>query len=220
MGQRHQFFVIAKVGTRYRGLAVVHHQWLYGANALKACLRLLKIFQATANRLALQHELRWAKTLKEEYWSTTVEDIVPFPFIHTCLTVGTSFDPASGSYHMVHKMPFNLPFNGGDNNNGITILDISNLEDIRYAFVDFQGMESARPVQLMTPLSARQYLNAYYEENSEEYERSFRKLLRDFENRSIIKVDSLDSAWPDNWEENKENTNEVDHGEIVLLLSI
>jgi hypothetical protein len=35
MGQRHQLFVIAKIGNRYRGLAAIHHPWLYGATALK-----------------------------------------------------------------------------------------------------------------------------------------------------------------------------------------
>lgn len=35
MLQRHELFVIAKIGNRYRGLAAIHHQWLYGAAALQ-----------------------------------------------------------------------------------------------------------------------------------------------------------------------------------------
>ena len=57
MGQRHQLFVIAKIANRYRGLAVFHHQWLYGARALKQCLALLTIFSSPANRLAILQEL-------------------------------------------------------------------------------------------------------------------------------------------------------------------
>jgi hypothetical protein len=36
MGQRHQLFAIAKIGGRYRSLAALHHQWLYGFTALKS----------------------------------------------------------------------------------------------------------------------------------------------------------------------------------------
>src|SRR5271156_1559806 len=61
MGQRHQLFVIAKIANRYRGLAVFHHQWLYGARALKQCLALLAIFSAPANRLAILQELAAAR---------------------------------------------------------------------------------------------------------------------------------------------------------------
>lgn len=39
MGQRHQLFVIAKILGRYRGLAAVHHQWLYGSLALECKLK-------------------------------------------------------------------------------------------------------------------------------------------------------------------------------------
>jgi hypothetical protein len=85
MGQRHQLIIIAKIGNRYRGLATTHHQWLYGATALKVCFRLIHIFQADVNRLALQHELRWAKTLRDNDWELdekSAMNVVPFPFIH------------------------------------------------------------------------------------------------------------------------------------------
>jgi hypothetical protein len=66
MGQRHQLFVIAKIANRYRGLAVFHHQWLYGDIALERCLRILTIFSAPANRLPIQQELTAARRLDEE----------------------------------------------------------------------------------------------------------------------------------------------------------
>jgi len=50
MGQHHQIFIIAKIGARYRGLAALHHQWLYGASALKSESLLLSIaHQQSAN---------------------------------------------------------------------------------------------------------------------------------------------------------------------------
>lgn len=44
---------------------MIRHQWLYGADVLEIYRELLRIFQAELNRLPLEHELRWAKTLKE-----------------------------------------------------------------------------------------------------------------------------------------------------------
>jgi len=121
---------------------------------------------------------------------------------------------------MVHKLPFNLPFDGGGNKNGITVIDISNLEDVRYAFVDFCGMESGQEFQLMTPLSARQYLNAYYEESSGNYKSQFGQLIKDFESWNIIKVDSLTGAWPTAWKENEENVAErTEQGKKFLAIS-
>jgi len=204
MGQRHQLFIIGKINNRYRGFAAIHHQWLYGATALKVCFRLLHIFQAPVNRLALQHELRWAKTLQKSDWELEGEklkDFLPFPFIHTCLTIGASFNPAEEYYHMVHPLPFNLDFDGGDNNDGITIIDITDPDHVRYCFVNFKPSESdyesdddAYP--LMTPLSASQYLRSYNNENDTNYTDAFRNLVQGFESWNVIEVDALESAWP------------------------
>lgn len=107
MGQRHQLFIIAKIDGRYRGLATVHHQNPYGAKAVEACHRLLKILEAPENRLAILHEVRWANTLSADYWKTEDEEYIPFPFIHTCLSTAASYNEAELSYRMVHGLPFN-----------------------------------------------------------------------------------------------------------------
>jgi hypothetical protein len=138
MGQRHQLFVIAKIGNRYRGLAVFHHQWLLGEIALERCLRLLTIFSAPANRLPIQQELTAARRLDEEFWTKprSWEDFeVPFPFITTCFLLGASFDVKAVYNSRVTLEPFNMAFNGGDNNDGITVIDITNLTHVRYCFV-------------------------------------------------------------------------------------
>ena len=44
---------------------------------------------------------------------------------------------------------------------GITIFDITSPSHVSYCYVDFYGMESNHPVQLMTPLSAKTYVEAY-----------------------------------------------------------
>ena len=150
MGQRHQLFVIAKIANRYRGLAVFHHQWLYGDIALERCLRILTIFSAPANRLPIQQELTAARRLDEEFWTKprSWEDFeVPFPFITTCLLLGASFDVNEVYNSRVTLEPFNMAFNGGDNGDGITIIDITNLTHVRYCFVFWRDWRSKGEVE-------------------------------------------------------------------------
>lgn len=99
MFQRHELSVIARPapGQRYRCLAVVHDHWLYGASALNACLRLLRIFSNPLNRIPLQQEVAFAR---EYYSHEDAEELeggfkamdentpVPFPFVAACLLFG------------------------------------------------------------------------------------------------------------------------------------
>lgn len=64
MGQRHQLFVIAKIGPRYRVLAAIHHQWLYGEDAVSACLRTLQVLRA--NTPLVRQDLESARRLDWE----------------------------------------------------------------------------------------------------------------------------------------------------------
>jgi hypothetical protein len=115
MGQHHQLFVITKIANRYRGLAIFHHQWLYGAKALKQCLALLTISSAPANRLAILQELAAARRHSESFWSKPrnyYDSEVPFPFITTCLLLGASFDVIEGWNANLILEPFNMAFDG------------------------------------------------------------------------------------------------------------
>ena len=208
MGQRHQLFVIAKVGGKYRCLSAIHHQWLYGFTALRRCKELLLIFQAADNRTPIQQELIWASKQPDSFWKTPLnyhlpESNIPFPYITTCLKLGASFEAAEGYYHSVLIEPFGMDFDGGDNNNGITIIDISQPHSPRYCFVDFIGMESQTEVELMSPLSASTYLWAYYDEGDPK----FSELLEGFTPFKLITSSSLNETWPrDEWvDEPEEN---------------
>ena len=65
MGQRHQIYVIAKVAGRYRGLAALHNQWLYGSPAVARCRRALQVFRAAENRVPIQQKLLAARSRPE-----------------------------------------------------------------------------------------------------------------------------------------------------------
>ena len=125
MGQRHQLFVIARINGKYRTLAAVHHQWLYGHTALRRCLGTLKIFQDAKNRPALEEELKLASKREEHLWKTPEArkqwpDVVEvhFPFTVTCLVLGASFGMQDGYFHNVDIESFHMAYDEGDNNNG------------------------------------------------------------------------------------------------------
>lgn len=151
MGQRHQLFIIARLGKHYRSLAAVHHQWLYGVSALRACLRLLRIFSDPSNRLALKHELDLAAAFYKNRppppsqpakYQNAENTICPFPFILTCLAVGVSYDSETGRAHTIHELRHDMGYDQGDNNDGITVLDITDLDNVRYCFVNLGGESS------------------------------------------------------------------------------
>ncbi|KAL8791509.1 MAG: hypothetical protein Q9213_000126 [Squamulea squamosa] len=151
MGQRHQLFVIAKIRNRFRTLAVVHHQWLYEVGPLERCIRLTQIFQAESNRSAIEQELRAAREKDGGFWAT--KESQPFPCIATCLLVGSSFDPDKGYQRRVHLLAFNTTLDQIDNNDGITIIDISDPFNVN-------GLK---------PQSASAYLWRYLKHDEDDY---------------------------------------------------
>ena len=194
MGQRHQLFVIAKILGRYRSLAALHHQWLYGLGAVKSCERIVRLFQDTSNRHLLEHELDYAKKLPREIWAEKVDrsDRLPkFPFVTTCLVLGASLDVETGYSSHVLLLPWNLEFDQGDNNDGVTIIDITRPSDVRYCFVFYEDDFGEGRVT-MTPLSAEEYLKAYEGEESD----GSNSTTHGLGDVPVIDVQALEEAWP------------------------
>ena len=166
MGQRHQLFVIAKIASRYRSLAAVYHQSLHGESVVERLLQLLKIFSAPANAARLHDELKEAfRHAKDEtFWgpvagkdSLLPENTAGFPFITTCLVVGASFDFAACSDENATPEPFNMSWRAGDNNDGMTVLDITDVSRVRYCFLA-DGRCDYLPN--FEPISAHNFLSA------------------------------------------------------------
>ena len=153
-GQRYQIFAIARIDGRYRGLAVLHNPWHFGNIALRRCIALQRVFWAEENRVAIQPDLIVAQRCDENFWSSKSGDpfatsdtispesygecVAPFPFITTHLVLGTSFDPADGYQARVPLLDFNVDSIAGDNNDGITVLDVTDPKNARCCFVNFQ----------------------------------------------------------------------------------
>lgn len=74
MGQRHQFFAIVRINNRYRTLAVVHNQWLYGHSAVRQCLQTMRVLSATGNLQGIRRDLKLAESKPESFWEAKPKD--------------------------------------------------------------------------------------------------------------------------------------------------
>ncbi|KAL2133277.1 hypothetical protein VTI74DRAFT_2620 [Chaetomium olivicolor] len=231
MGQRQQLFVIARVGSHHRCLAVVHHQSLFARLSLETCLQLIKIFSDKANRRALELELRLAadfykdqeppskplpiNSLYESHPWTPVR----FPFIATCLVLGASTcrDRDHLEVFMTHFEPEDLGFDQGDNNDGIIVLDITDLDNVRYCFsawfrigerwstsLDDPNFGQARvaadpttPPGLYSPWSGWEYAQHYIgRDSSPTVVQALRDLSDQLAQHPLVEVSALADVWP------------------------
>lgn len=129
----------------------------------------------------------------------------------TCLIIGASFDPDTCyNYAMPHVLPFGMPFDGGDNNDGITIIDITDLRKVKHSFAFLTDVPEFNPedadeedeegegdiddeIPSFTPLSGLQYEAAYERPRN----RSPRNIFDAREDDDLIDEETLNSAWPD-----------------------
>ena len=106
-----------------------------------------------------------------------------------------------------------------DNNDGTTIIDVTDPESPAYGFVSIHGLqcEDESNIPVMTPLSATQYLRGYYpkvkmddSETTDDgdimMEQSVLNTLRPFESVRMITIDMLKEAWPGEYTSDEQNS--------------
>jgi hypothetical protein len=205
MGQRHQIFVIANINGRYRTLACIHHQWLFGFKAIRRCFQLVEIFRAGVNRMNIRTELERAKKIQ---WASLPhgDKKAVLPFIATCLVVGAALTDRDMADN-IHLLPIDMTPEQCDNNDGFTIIDITDPSETRYAFFfdhsgdielghDMKDMEGAvpslvEPFVLLGPLS---YVRTYYS-HQDITDHGLQDIDR-LERRPKVSPDALRSLWP------------------------
>lgn len=166
MGQRHQVFVVSKdkEETKYHAF---HNQWCYGTLPLRHLKRVI------------QYQAKTDDTFRLGSRYSTDTDMIRA--ILSC-------DPSEGFYsnyfdvlseHINKKGQVCLTC--GDNNDGITIIVADGSKRISYCFMfigDFHDKVKGDLIyESMTPLSAEEYVSAYYEKSDEKW--------------SIFKLDKL-----------------------------
>ena len=181
---------------------------------LAACSRLIKVLQDPENRDKLEHEIEYAGTLTEDQWGTPSDirwTMPMFPFVTTCLISGATIYDTPLSARQVRPEPWNMPINGGDNNTGITILDITEPE-VRYCFTllpavaydetaddemaaDDDSENADNKGCVMVPLSGNDYMGEFSQ--PEDWGWIAKKGVNSLKNRPLIDAGSLNEAWPD-----------------------
>ncbi|TGO12811.1 hypothetical protein BTUL_0082g00570 [Botrytis tulipae] len=210
-----------RIGSRYRTLATVHHrnkfpliiyfslkayfvlEYMFGPDAIELLSNAVHLFQSPENRIGFEHEKRWATCLRESDWCIRKETN-PFPFTLTCLFMGYSLKEEDGySTSSCHPQTFNLEFDRADNNEGITVLDITDIDKIRYCFVNIHSESDPRAwgiikdsgVPSMVPLSATEYLKSYGHEQ-EQFKEAWKEWIHHLSKLDLIDSCTLDSVWP------------------------
>jgi len=203
------------------------HSTIRCIRAIERCLALLRIFRAKANRIAIQQELITAECYEAEVWKRKKQsddakapdsfgqEVAPFPFIATCLVLGTSFDVAKGYQARVHPLDHNMKIDGGDNNDGITVLDITTPQETRYCFANlgdgYERSEKTRDwdesdgddedrnvIHGRKPLLASSYLLGYYSEEEIQAEKALRASIQELEAYPLIDDATLRDLWEGN----------------------
>ncbi|KAF8800188.1 hypothetical protein BYT27DRAFT_7342549 [Phlegmacium glaucopus] len=225
MGQRHQAYLIARITphgqplgeTRYRCIAALHHQDCWGRLPLRATTRFMTLIKQKENAKIIREEIHSIHGLYGTFGTPPKLPAVPCPFAHFLVHSAWSSNlnypdefPASGS----RMIPASRCTRRGDNNDGITIIDVTDPESPAYCFVSIHGLdcEDTSNLPTMTPLSATQYLRAYYPEhtsvmhgNENQREQFVLATLRPFESLPMITIDMLAEAWPGEYRPDEPN---------------
>ncbi|KAK5127658.1 hypothetical protein LTR85_006999 [Meristemomyces frigidus] len=102
-----------------------------------ACLNLLKILQAPANRNGIRRRDSTSDGEEQHHTATT------FPFIATCLTVGASLHKEHNHSAKIHPLPLETSYDGCANDDGISVYDITDPAKPRYGFVFLEDRQEA-----------------------------------------------------------------------------
>ncbi|KAF8165997.1 hypothetical protein B0H34DRAFT_649747 [Crassisporium funariophilum] len=211
MGQRHQVYLIAKVvphdktprEARYRCIGALHHHWCYGRAPLQATTRFMKLIKQKENAEIIREEINALHGLYGVFSQKPDLPEIPCPFAH--FLVSSSW---SGSYldnrfhaHDTSSLDAGDSSKQGDNNDGITIIEITDPEKPSYCFVFINGTEV---LPGMSPLSASQYVRSYYpkpenismNKDDKAEEASVLATLQPFESSSLISSHMLAETWP------------------------
>lgn len=205
MGQRHQIYIrLPKINfgesnrnNRNAKTIGFHHQWLYGATALEVLDNFLSIYD---------------KHIQDKY--ACLSERGDHGIAETLIEHVLSVLPNSGSYERLHKLTGTSEVNNphyGDNNDGITIIDIEKPRDVRYAFASLGYTEGRLPLPEGL-YSAREYLSSYYCESEWENvsgrnQKDIHQVLRRLDTVHLIDKERLKEIFPE-WASDQQDAEE------------
>ena len=92
-----------------------------------------------------------------------------------------------------------------DNNDGITVIDITTPEKPSYCFVSIHGLEAAGDAAMRVPLSATDYARAYYpvldaenltDDSPRPLEKTILRTIASLDGVPLVTLEMLADAWP------------------------
>ncbi|KAJ7484709.1 hypothetical protein FB451DRAFT_1233259 [Mycena latifolia] len=213
MGQRHQVFIVARVAAhntttpRYRCVGAYHHQWF--VLPLMATRRFLTLIKQKDNAEIIEEEIR---AIQGKYGLGREKPSLPTapcPYALFLLASAWCVDLedhyASGVSFEQGMLDAKMGSTQGDNNDGITVIDITEPTNPSYCFVSIWGLEASGGVKRRVPLSAEEYVRAYYPVPSEkqkekkgvkETEEDVQNKIDSLRDQRIMTLDVLAETWP------------------------
>lgn len=205
MGQRHQIYVALPEKYYYEGnpnnrpqtVIGIHHQWLYGYNAIRR----------------LRNFVEFYKNSDKKYGPFSPKTSVDHAM--GALTALYSIDVQDGYYHGVHDIYEDgkgvecFDPRKGDNNNGITIIDLTQPE-LKYCFMSVGHLECLDKTmenryKNFSPMSAEDYLLLHYpkirsiqevDPDAETFRLEAIRCLEELEPSKVLKLSEVKKLFP------------------------
>ncbi|KAH9918136.1 uncharacterized protein B0H18DRAFT_912932 [Fomitopsis serialis] len=154
MGRRHQAFLIARVvphgapdgRPRYRCIAAYHHQECYGDIPAAAIIRFVTLLKQKENAEVVRAEIQ---NIHGKYGRWTQEPKLPehpCPFTASLLSMAWCVDngegnPTGAERHSLRTccQPITRPRCAADNNDGYTVIDVTEPESPAYCHIQSDG---------------------------------------------------------------------------------
>ncbi|TFK72813.1 hypothetical protein BDN72DRAFT_762823 [Pluteus cervinus] len=202
-GNRHQAYLIAKIiphgsnKPNYRCIGAIHHQWCNASRPLEAALRFMNLIKQTENAEIIKEEI---KALNGKYGSHSRKrpliPSVPCPYTSFLMTSAWAVDfmpTQSGCMYLSNALDEGafMQISEGDNDDGITVIDISDPCSPSYCFVVNEG-------DMDRPATAEEYIRHYYPAGSsdEHEEGAVASTVPGFVGIPVIPLQYLAEAWP------------------------
>ncbi|KZT12653.1 uncharacterized protein LAESUDRAFT_709867 [Laetiporus sulphureus 93-53] len=195
MGQRHQAFVIARVvphgsadgQAKYRCIAAWHNQWCYERLPLRATSRLITLLKQKDNAEIVEAEIRSIHGKYGRFGKEPCIPQAPCPFTAALLALAWNAGDLDTKERYMGGMAFThcllnagMGCWDGDNNDGISIIDVTDPGRPAYCFMMDDRL-----------LSASGYLHLY--RGDPVFNRRYIDALNGVE---MISVEMLAEAWP------------------------
>jgi hypothetical protein len=106
-----------------------------------------------------------------------------------------------------------------DNNDGISVIDVTDPESPAYCFVSVTGTESEADLEMRVPLSGEQYARAYYplptskemeDKGTRLSEENVVEVIATLHGEKMVTLDMLAEAWPQEYQSDPEALSKVD----------